>query len=99
LVRSERHFQQLPFPAGKNVISGCCLGKKRNLFLSAAQFSKLFLICLAMDQVDEKISEEVRKYDHLYNSSMKNYKDSKWLAILGLQFISPTNTQTHSHTP
>jgi len=29
-----------------------------------------------MDQVEEKISE-VRKYDHLYNSTLKNYKDSQ----------------------
>ncbi|XP_057708856.1 uncharacterized protein LOC130927215 isoform X2 [Corythoichthys intestinalis] len=28
-----------------------------------------------MDQVEERIVEEVRKYDHLYNPSSKNYKD------------------------
>lgn len=28
-----------------------------------------------MDQADERIIEEVRKYDHLYNSSSRHYKD------------------------
>ncbi|XP_062296542.1 uncharacterized protein LOC134001023 [Scomber scombrus] len=28
-----------------------------------------------MDHVEERLIEEVRKYDHLYNSSSKNYKD------------------------
>ncbi|KAM9836054.1 uncharacterized protein ACBR49_019734 [Aulostomus maculatus] len=28
-----------------------------------------------MDQAEERVIEEVRKYDHLYNSSSKHYKD------------------------
>ena len=28
-----------------------------------------------MDQVEERLIEEVRKYDHLYNSSSAHYKD------------------------
>ncbi|CAK6979878.1 transcription factor Adf-1-like [Scomber scombrus] len=30
-----------------------------------------------MDQVEERLIEEVRRYEHLYNSSSKNYKDSQ----------------------
>ena len=30
----------------------------------------------AMDQIEERLAEEVRKYEHLYNSSLKEYKDS-----------------------
>ncbi|XP_057688198.1 uncharacterized protein LOC130913538 [Corythoichthys intestinalis] len=33
------------------------------------------LVTSKMDQVEERIVEEVRKYNHLYNSSSKHYKD------------------------
>ncbi|CAB1429593.1 unnamed protein product [Pleuronectes platessa] len=28
-----------------------------------------------MDQIEERLAEEVRKYDHLYNPSLTEYKD------------------------
>ncbi|XP_054602375.2 transcription factor Adf-1-like [Nothobranchius furzeri] len=30
-----------------------------------------------MDQFEERLAEEVRKYEHLYNPSLKNYKDAQ----------------------
>ncbi|CAB1456983.1 unnamed protein product [Pleuronectes platessa] len=30
-----------------------------------------------MDQIEERLAEEVRKYDHLYNPSLTEYKDTQ----------------------
>ena len=43
-----------------------------------------------MDQAEERIIEEVRKYDHLYNSSLKDYKDCQMTKITNTQPQPPS---------
>ncbi|CAB1445461.1 unnamed protein product [Pleuronectes platessa] len=40
-----------------------------------------------MDQIEERLAEEIRKYDHLYNPSLTEYKDTQ-MASNSLKDIS-----------
>ncbi|CAB1415096.1 unnamed protein product [Pleuronectes platessa] len=60
-----------------------------------------------MDQIEERLAEEVRKYDHLYNWSLTEYKNTQmacnsWKDIsanVGLQVDEALTCQLSLRTP